>query len=262
LEVNVAGEGTVTRAPSGPSYISGASVLLTAEPAVGWHFVNWSGDLEGSALTGTVVMDAHKVVTATFTQNEYTLDVAVSPEGSGTVTVDPAQAIYHHGDAVTLTATAATGWVFDGWSGALTGDANPATLLMDGNKTVVATFTPEVSVTPSALNVTLREGETTARTITVRNHSDSDLLWQLLMESEVGWLRLDWQTTIGLPVITPPGGAGTTTTFFDATGLGPGLYTTTLTVSNDHPIHPRIDIPVTLTVGYKLFLPLVMRSSN
>mgnify|MGYP000343349069 CR=1 FL=1 len=262
LEINIVGEGTVTRAPSAAAYISGTSVLLTAEPAVGWHFANWSGDLEGDALAGTVVMDAHKVITATFMQNEYTLDVAVEPEGSGTVTVDPAQAVYHHGDAVTLTATPATGWVFDGWSGALTGSANPATLLVDGDKSVVATFTPEVSVTPSALNVTLREGETAVRSITVSNHSDVDLLWQLVMEAEVGWLRLDWQTTIGLPVITPPGGTGDSTTFFDATGLGPGIYTTTLTVSSDHPIHPRIDIPVRLTVGYKLFLPLVMRSSN
>jgi len=75
-------------------------------------------------------------------------------------------------------------------------------------------------------------------------------------------LRLDWQTTIGLPITTPPGGSGTSTTFFDATGLAPGIYTTTLTVSSNNPVHPHIDIPVTLAVRYEIYLPLVMKSSS
>jgi photosystem II stability/assembly factor-like uncharacterized protein len=221
------------------------------------HFGVYNDGIGG--ITALYVDDAALVI-GDIAPITYTLEVNVA--GEGAVTVDPALAAYDPGDVVTLTAKPATGWIFDDWSGALTGNANPTTLVMDGNKSVVATFIPEIEVTPPALNVTLREGETTARIITVNNHSDADLLWQLLMASEVGWLRLDWQTTIGLPVITPPGGSGTTTTFFDATGLGPGLYTTTLTVSSDHPIHPRIDIPVRLTVGYRIYLPLVMKSSH
>jgi len=190
----------------------------------------------------------------------YTLDVNVV--GEGTVTVDPEQDAYHYGDVVTLTATAATGWDFAGWSGALAGNANPTTLLMDGNKVVTATFDPEISVTPATLDVTLRPGMTATQVITVSNHSDADLVWQLLGDLDVGWLSLDWQTTIGLPITTPPGGSGASTTFFDATGLAPGIYTTTLVVATDNPIHPHIDVPVTLTVGYKIYLPLVLRSSG
>jgi hypothetical protein len=34
-----------------------------------------------------------------------------------------------------------SGWELSGWSGDLTGSANPATITMDANKTVTATFT-------------------------------------------------------------------------------------------------------------------------
>jgi uncharacterized repeat protein (TIGR02543 family) len=42
---------------------------------------------------------------------------------------------------VQLTANPDPGWIFSGWSGALSGSANPANILMNGNKTVTATFT-------------------------------------------------------------------------------------------------------------------------
>ena len=62
--------------------------------------------------------------------------------GNGAVAKDPDQPTYTCGASVNLTATAVPGWTFSGWSGNLTGAANPATILMDGDKTVIATFTP------------------------------------------------------------------------------------------------------------------------
>ena len=41
-----------------------------------------------------------------------------------------------------LTATAALGASFTGWSGDLTGSTNPASITINGNKEVIATFTP------------------------------------------------------------------------------------------------------------------------
>jgi uncharacterized repeat protein (TIGR02543 family) len=43
---------------------------------------------------------------------------------------------------VTLTAVPVAGGSFLGWGGALSGTTNPATLLVDGNKSVTANFTP------------------------------------------------------------------------------------------------------------------------
>jgi hypothetical protein len=83
-------------------------------------------------------MTSNRAVTATFTQNQYTLTVNVA--GSGSVGKNPDLATYTHGTNVTLTATAQPGWAFSSWSGDQTGSVNPVTLTMNGNKTVTATF--------------------------------------------------------------------------------------------------------------------------
>jgi len=54
--------------------------------------------------------------------------------------MSPAGGTYLSGTTVTLTATAAAGWHFNRWEGALVGSTNPATLLMDANKAVTAVF--------------------------------------------------------------------------------------------------------------------------
>ena len=48
---------------------------------------------------------------------------------------------------VTLTSNAATGWVFDSWSGDLTGAVDPDDITIDGNKTVTANFAEENIIT-------------------------------------------------------------------------------------------------------------------
>jgi hypothetical protein len=55
--------------------------------------------------------------------------------------MNPTGGSYAAGTAVTLTATPDSGWQLSGWSGDLTGSANPATITMDANKIVTATFT-------------------------------------------------------------------------------------------------------------------------
>jgi hypothetical protein len=70
---------------------------------------------------------------------QYTL--TVNTVGSGSVTLNPLGGTYDDGTVVTLTATPDAGFVFSGWSDALSGAANPETITMDGNKNVIATFT-------------------------------------------------------------------------------------------------------------------------
>jgi hypothetical protein len=76
------------------------------------------------------------------------------------VVKDPNQSTYTYGAVVELTANADPGWSFDHWSGDLTGTDNPDTIVMDGDKTVTATFKEHtiVSILPSAQIVS--KGET------------------------------------------------------------------------------------------------------
>ena len=68
---------------------------------------------------------------------EYTL--AVNVVGSGTVTKNPDQQTYSAGTNVTLTAVNGS-QTFTAWSGDLNGNANPTVIVMNGNKSVTATF--------------------------------------------------------------------------------------------------------------------------
>src|SRR5436853_285872 len=98
----------------------------TADP--GWTFAGWSGDAGGNTNPLTITMDSNKNITATFTQDQYTL--TVNTIGNGSVAKSPDQPTYLFGDQVTLTATAAPGWTFAGWTGDASGDTNPLTVTM------------------------------------------------------------------------------------------------------------------------------------
>ena len=139
LTVNTVGSGIVTLDPSGGYYPEGTEVTLTAVPLAGASFIGWSVDASGTELTTTVTMDGDKTVTATFTDEGNSLTVIVV--GSGSVAKSPDALYYADDTEVDLTATADLGWTFSGWSGDLTGDTNPATITMDTDKTVTATFT-------------------------------------------------------------------------------------------------------------------------
>jgi len=139
LTVTCQGSGTVTKNPDQTWYTYGQVVNLTAFPATGWVFNYWGGGLSGSLNPTTIVMDGNKSVIANFTQIHYILSITY--EGSGTVTKNPDQSWYAYGQVVTLTAIPSTGWVFNHWGGNLTGNTNPTTITMTGNKTVIANFT-------------------------------------------------------------------------------------------------------------------------
>lgn len=65
LDMTIVGNGAVTLEPDPPSYY-GTSDTLTAIPAPGYQFVEWSGDLTGSENPAVLLMDYDKNVTATF----------------------------------------------------------------------------------------------------------------------------------------------------------------------------------------------------
>jgi hypothetical protein len=142
LTVNTSGQGSVSVSPNQDQYAEGTQVTITATPASGWSFANWSGDASGSANPLTVTMNSDKTITANFTEDDeevfYTLTVNTS--GQGSVSVSPNQDQYAEGTQVTITATPASGWSFANWSGDASGSANPLTVTMNSDKTITANF--------------------------------------------------------------------------------------------------------------------------
>ncbi|HEY1201997.1 MAG TPA: Ig-like domain-containing protein, partial [Niastella sp.] len=70
----VTGLGTVTLSPAGGTYAEGTAVTITANPATGYQFGNWSGSLTGTTNPVTVTLTSNISVIANFTQTPGTGD--------------------------------------------------------------------------------------------------------------------------------------------------------------------------------------------
>ena len=143
LSLSSVGPGSVLLDPPGGSYAFGQSVNLTALPDPNAAFLGWSGDLGATTNPETLVMNESKSVTASFA-TLHTLTVEAT--GAGSVTLSPPGGAYPSGTLVTLSAAPGPNAVFDGWGGALSGNTNPETLLIDGDLAVTASFTQLFSV--------------------------------------------------------------------------------------------------------------------
>ncbi len=140
VSVTANGSGTVTKSPPKENYSHGEKVTLTAQPEPGHYFANWSGSVTGSTNPVTITVDRNMTIVGNFASTPlFTLDVTV--EGEGQVTWSPDKTTFSDGETVTLTATPAGGSQFVGWSGDALDLTNPLTLIMDGNKSIIATFT-------------------------------------------------------------------------------------------------------------------------
>ena len=162
------GAGTVTSDISGincasdcsETYDHGTIVTLTAVASAGSRFDGWSDPACPGTGTCVVTMDAAKSVTATFVK-EWVLTMTKdggSGNGTGTVVSDVSgincgtsctsdTGTYDHGTVVTLTATAASGSRFGGWSDPACPGTGTCVVTMDAAKSVTATFIKQWDLT-------------------------------------------------------------------------------------------------------------------
>ncbi len=114
---------------------------------MGSTFTGWSGACAGTD-SCVITMNAARSVTATFVLQQRTLSVVRAGAGSGSVSSAPAgiscggdcSAVYDYGTVVVLTAHAATGSDFTGWSGACSGSSSTCTVTMTAARSVSANF--------------------------------------------------------------------------------------------------------------------------
>ena len=102
----VAGAGT---------YNHGASCTLTATPATGYHFVNWTkgGTAVSTNAAYTFTVTEAGAYVANFAINTYEITATANPTAGGTVI---GAGTFNHGASCTLTATANTGYHFVNWT--------------------------------------------------------------------------------------------------------------------------------------------------
>ena len=164
------GGGQVTSSPAGINcsassnqcaapYVVGSQVTLTASASAGSSFAGWSGGGCGGTGTCQVTMNAAQSVTATFNViPSFMLSVVPAGTGAGTVTSTPSgincgstcNASFQQGTQITLTAVAASGSTFAGWSGGGCSGDQSCSVTITANTTVNASF-----VADAAANLTL-----------------------------------------------------------------------------------------------------------
>jgi regulation of enolase protein 1 (concanavalin A-like superfamily) len=130
-----------------------------------------------------------------------TLDVVVN--GLGTVTKNPNKTNYTCNEAVTLTATPAPDWSFNGWGGDLTGFELVKQVVMDGSKDVIANFT---NATPYNVDIVIdSQGVGDGGTVT-KTPDKATYLYDDVVELEalpnLGWTFEGWSGDLVSPDAT------------------------------------------------------------
>ena len=138
LNLAVNGSGNTNPSAGGYPYDAGAVVNLTATPAIGWKFDGWTGNVSGTNATVSILMDGDKSITANF--SKVTCILTISLNGTGTTDPTAGTRAYDAGTVANLTATPASGWKFDGWTGDITATTSATTVTMNSDKTAVANF--------------------------------------------------------------------------------------------------------------------------
>jgi YVTN family beta-propeller protein len=188
------GAGQVTSSPKGINcsatsnkcsapFAVGTQVTLTASASSGSSFSGWSGGGCGGTGSCVVTLGADTTVTATFKAKVATdtLSVTLTGGGSGMVTSSPSgincgptcSASFDAGTKIALSAAAASGSTFAGWSGGGCSGIDGCALTLDANTTVTASFvanaagnlTLVAAVLPTSRSVAVGNAATTFATM-------------------------------------------------------------------------------------------------
>jgi len=141
--------GTLRSLPWSEAFATGTQVTLEAVPDSGWEFDGWTGDRVWPTELLIITLDSDMALVANFTSSGVFHTLSLSGIGSGSVRVNgtlralPWSGSFAAGAQVTLEAVPDPDWFFVGWSGGASGTANPIVIPMDGDRSIVATFTQD-----------------------------------------------------------------------------------------------------------------------
>jgi len=207
LTVESAGGGSVVNPGAGTfSYDQGTVVSLTATPASGHQFVNWTGDVgtvgNVNASSTTVTMNGSYSIRANFEPTAsawYYLSITSTAGGSVTT---PGEGTYacSIGMSVNLVATPTTGHQFVIWTGDVgtVGNVNASstTITMNGSYTIRANF-EQVSTGQFGLTTT----STTGGSVTLPGEGtftyDSGTVVSLIASPASGYQFVSWTGDVG-----------------------------------------------------------------
>ncbi|NLM36839.1 MAG: hypothetical protein GX202_01780 [Firmicutes bacterium] len=183
------GRGHITKEPSKPYYTSEETVTIRAIPEPGWYFDHWEGDISGTEATVSLRLQKDTTVIAVFKECTYTINVNII--GGGTVTLAPEKDYYRYGDVVAVSANPAPGWLFDSWSGSLSGSNLSHLITVNQDMNITAKFKDKVQI---SFNKSATDHHVWADYLTSINVG-SDLVinlgWYYIQNGQTYYLKVD-----------------------------------------------------------------------
>ena len=155
LLLNVNGVPTVT--PFSLSLAAGTNLTVEAPvtqgpPGTRASFTGWT---DGGPAARSIIIGSEGAAYLANYATQYLVTTLVNPAAGGSLTPGSASpdGFYPAGGLLALTATTASGFVFSGFTGDLTGSTNPQNILLNGPRTVIANFTCTYQLSASTANV-------------------------------------------------------------------------------------------------------------
>jgi len=249
LTINRNGSGSTSGAGT---YDEGTVVNISASPASGWQFDNWSGNIGTIANvndpTTTITMNSNYTITANFSESpegENTLTIAVN--GNGTTIPAVGSHNYPIGAVIDIKAYPDTGWKFVNWSGS-TGtiaDVNDPTTTITMNKdyTITANFA-EVEADECTLTMAVNGNGTTIPEVGSHIYTLGEVVNITAIPDE-GWQFDSWTGDVADPSsastnITMDSDKTVTANFSEVVVEPPEEYTLTMAVNGNGTTTPAV----------------------
>jgi len=145
MSIQVVGTGSITPNYNARPLDIGGSYTVTAVPAIGYTFAGWEWSCDSgnpkvntNSASTSFVMQPNLVLRAKFTLVGGALDLTIN--GQGKVSPDLSTNTLIFGNKYTVTATAASGNIFAGWTGSVTNSSTTLSFVMAPGFSLVANF--------------------------------------------------------------------------------------------------------------------------
>ena len=134
------GAGVVVPQTGVYSISSGDPIQVTSTPDDGWILDSYliDGNVTTKENPFSINMNSSHTIKAIFEPRQYSLKIIY--DGEGSVDITPLNETYSAGSILQLTTKNSAGWSFSSWGGDLEGNSSGATIKLDKDKVITATF--------------------------------------------------------------------------------------------------------------------------
>ncbi|MFT3753740.1 MAG: chondroitinase-B domain-containing protein [Paludibacter sp.] len=144
--------GTISLSPAKTTYLLNESVSAYISVPEHYIFNGWTGDLSGNENPKSFIVNKNYAIGASIIVDplnppaQSTINIQ-QPVGA-TISIQPQQATYYNGTTITASLALQSGYQFNGWTGNLSGTANPINFILS-NDMIFGASVSEILVSPS-----------------------------------------------------------------------------------------------------------------